>query len=126
MGILEGLRIEPGIARSLSDLPIQEEHPGRKRRFIRGPIPADWIERAARLPGKALHVALMIRYLDGFEQTGTVKLRPSVRDAYGIDRFSCARALGHLETAGLITVRRKRGASPLVTISNGRSRDQLQ
>ena len=116
MSLLEELQLEPGVACSLPTLPIEDEHPRKKQRFIRGPIPADWIEQSARLPGKALQVALMVRYLDGFEQTGTVKLRPSVRNAYGMDRFSCTRGLDQLEAAGLISVRRKRGSSPVVTI----------
>ena len=33
----------------------------------------------------------------GFKQTGTVKLRPSVRNAYGMDRFSCSRAWSSLK-----------------------------
>lgn len=113
MSFLEGLQLEPGLVPTLL---VEEEPPKKKRRFIRGPIPAEWIEQAARLPGKALHVALMVQYLDGFERTGTVKLRPSVRNAYGMDRFSCTRGLDQLEAAGLISVRRKRGSSPVVTI----------
>jgi hypothetical protein len=116
VNLLEALQLEPGVVCALPALKVEEEAPKRKSRFIRGPIPAAWIEQAARLPGKALHVALMIRYLDGFERTGTVKLRPSVRNAYGMDRFSCTRALDQLEDAGLITVLRKRGSSPVVTI----------
>jgi hypothetical protein len=115
--LLEGLRLEPGVACSLATLPVKEKGQGKKRRFIRGPIPARWIEQAARLPGRALHVAVLIRYLDGFEKTGTVKLRPSVRNLYGMDRFSCMRGLDQLESAGLISVLRKRGSSPVVTIS---------
>jgi hypothetical protein len=59
----------------------------------------------------------MIRYLDGFERTGTVKLRPSVRNLYGMDRFSCIRGLDQLQGAGLISVQRKRGSSPVVAIN---------
>lgn len=62
--------------------PIALNHKPENRpsRFVRGPIPAEWLERAARLPGKALHAALAIRYLDGFRETGTVQLRPSTRN----------------------------------------------
>jgi hypothetical protein len=116
VNLLEGLQLEPGVVCALPALKVQEEEPRKKERFIRGPIPAEWIEKAAHLPGKALHVALMIRYLDGFERTGTVKLRPSVRNAYGMDRFSCTRGLDRLEDAGLISVVRKRGSSPVATI----------
>lgn len=97
-------------------IPAPPKKPRRRERFIRGPIPAKWMERAACLPGKALHVATMVRYLDGFQGTGTVQLRPSVRDAYGVDRFASARALTRLEEAGLVSVARRRGAAPTVTI----------
>jgi hypothetical protein len=62
----------------------------------------------------------MIRYLDGFKETGMVKLRPSVRDAYGVGRFSINRVLKSLEGASLISVCRKRGSSPVATIMEGR------
>jgi hypothetical protein len=118
VSLLEGLQLEPDVADSLVTLSAKGKRPRKnKKRFIRGPIPAVWIEQAARLPGKALQVALMIRYLDGFESTGTVKLRPSVRNLYGMDRFSCSRGLDELEAAGLITVVRKRGSSPVATIA---------
>jgi hypothetical protein len=116
VSLLEGLQLEPDVAASLVTLPAKEKRPKKKERFVRGPIPAVWIEQAARLPGRALHVALLIRYLDGFDQTGTVKLRPSVRNAYGMDRFSCMRGLDQLEAAGLISVQRKCGSSPVATI----------
>lgn len=119
MSLIEGLRLEPDVAASLATLPAKKDRPRKKKRFIRGPIPAEWIEQAARLPGKALHVAVMIRYLDGFESTGTVKLRPSVRNLYGMDRFSCIRGLDQLEAVGLISVQRKRGSSPVATIMAG-------
>ena len=89
----------------------------RAIRFVKCLIPAEWLEQAARLPGKALHAALAMRYLDGFDGTGTVKLRPSTRNDYGMDRFSCNRALEQLEAAGLVSVIRKAGAAPIVTIS---------
>jgi hypothetical protein len=119
VGLLEQLQLEPDVAFALAMRPVKADPPRTKDRFIRGPIPAEWIEQAARLSGKALHVALIIRYLDGFERTGTVKLRPSVRNAYGLDRFSCSRGLDQLEAVGLIAVRRKRGSSPVVRILNG-------
>jgi hypothetical protein len=121
MNLLEEIRIEPGDACSPPKLAAHEVSIKRKPRFIRGPIPAKWVEQAARLPGKSLQVAVMIRYLDGFEETGMVKLRPSVRNTYGMDRFSLNRALKSLEGAGLILVRRKCGSSPIVTIMEGPS-----
>ena len=95
---------------------MKKERREETARFVKGPIPAAWLEQAARLPGKALHAAMAIRYLDGFHGTGTVQMRPSTRNNYGMDRFSCNRVLDHLEAAGLIRVLRKAGAAPVVTV----------
>ena len=99
------LRAEDVIALATPDLP-SENFERRSGRFIRGPIPSDWVEQAAKLPGKALHAEMALRYLDGFEQTGTLKLRPSVRNAFGMDRFSCSRALEQLEAENLTRMSR--------------------
>ena len=42
--------------------------------FIKGPLPLDWMQRAARLPGKTLQVALALWYLAGLQKSLTVKL----------------------------------------------------
>lgn len=116
---LESFAIKVGTQEIVAAATSESQSKGRAARFVKGPIPAEWLEQAARLPGKALHAALAIRYLDGFDGRGTVKLRPSVRDAYGMDRFSCARALEQLEEAELVRVLRKPGAAPTVTILKG-------
>lgn len=93
--------------------------PGRlmKGHFVRGPIPWDWIQRAANLRGRALDVGIALWYMDGFERTGTVKSQPSVIRELGVDRHAEYRALRALEKAGLVSVQRKRGAAPVVTIT---------
>jgi hypothetical protein len=88
----------------------------RKQKFLRGPVDWAWLTAAARLPGRALHLALVISYLDGFEKTGTVKLRPSVQRELGIDRHASYRALKLLEKAELISVKRGKGKAATVTI----------
>jgi hypothetical protein len=87
-----------------------------KRRFLRGPVNAEWIEAAARLSGRALHVAIVCIYLDGFEKTGTVRLKPSARDRFGMDRFAVGRGLKQLGEAGLVSFESKRGKAPVVTL----------
>jgi len=118
MSLLEELQVKPDVVPTLK---VKAEHIGKKERFVRGPINAEWIEQAACLPGRALHVAVLIRYLDGFDMTGTVKLKPSARNRYGMDRLSCMRGLDQLEVAGLISVLRKRGSSPVATIMRSNS-----
>jgi hypothetical protein len=85
-------------------------------RFLRGPVPLDWLLQAANLPGRALHVGVALWHLDGFRQTRTVQLKPSVIREFGMDRHASYRALIELETAGLVSVIHKRGAAPMVTL----------
>jgi hypothetical protein len=85
-------------------------------RFLRGPIPLDWLQQAARLPGRALHLGIALWYLDGFQQTRTVQAKPSVIRDFGLDRYASYRALHQLEEVGLVSVVRKKGAAPMVTL----------
>jgi hypothetical protein len=87
-----------------------------KNKFLRGPIDWFWLTTAARLPGSALHVAVAIHFLNGFEQTGTVKLKPSVWRQLGLKRHTVYRAVDELEAAGLISAERKKGCSPTITL----------
>lgn len=87
-----------------------------KNKFLRGPIDWFWLTTAARLPGSALHVAVAIHFQNGFELTGTVKLKPSVCRQLGLKRHTVYRAVDELEAAGLITVIRKTGSSPTITL----------
>jgi hypothetical protein len=87
-----------------------------KNKFLRGPIDWFWLTAAARLPGSALHIAVAIHFLNGFEQTGTVKLKPSVWRQLGLKRHTVYRAVDELEAAGLISAERKKGCSPMITL----------
>jgi hypothetical protein len=112
-------------------VPVQGQAPGKYvshgGRFIKGPIPLDWIGRAACLPGKTLHVALALQYLSGLQKTHTVKLGAKALAVMGVARDAKYEALDRLEEVGLITVERTRGRIPVVTILAGANRkaDQL-
>jgi len=84
--------------------------------FLRGPIPLVWLQKAAKLRGKAPSLVMVLWYYVGL--TNSWKVRPSstVLKKFGIERRSGYRALTSLENAGLIEVERRRGARPLVTI----------
>jgi hypothetical protein len=88
----------------------------RPTRFLRGPISLTWLERAARLPGRALHVALAIRHQSALERTQTVALPNKQLAEFGVDRDAKRRGLAVLEAARLISVERKAGRNPTVTI----------
>jgi hypothetical protein len=84
--------------------------------FLVEPIPVQWLEAAAKLPGRSLHVGLVLWYAAGWAQSASVHLSNVLCLRFGVDRNAKYRALFCLEDAGLIGVSRKRGRSPLVTI----------
>jgi len=53
--------------------------------FIRA-IPLAWVQQAARLPGKALHVALVIWYQVGVEKSGTIRFSMKLSRQFGVLR----------------------------------------
>jgi hypothetical protein len=84
--------------------------------FLKGPISLMWLERAGRLPGKALHVALVIRHVQSLNRgDGTIVLTNQWLKNFGIDHHAKRRALVALEEAKLIAVERGK-RSPTVTI----------
>ena len=82
-------------------------------------MPAAWLEAAAKLPGKSMHLAVMLLRLSMIEQTDRVVLSNRACERFGLDRNAKYRALLSLEDAGLITVQRKLGRSPIVMIVGG-------
>src|SRR5262245_26753722 len=84
--------------------------PGKK--FLKGPIPWEWLQRAGRARGHALHVAVVLWFLAGITKCGTVKLSNLVLAGFGVDRSTAQRGLRALEVAGLVTVVRHRGRQP--------------
>ncbi len=84
--------------------------------FVKGPIDWPWLTAAARLPGKALHVAMTLRLLAGMQAAGPVALSSARLQEAGVDRHAAYRALRNLEQAGLVAVVRHRGRQPRVTI----------
>jgi hypothetical protein len=83
--------------------------------FLRGPVPWPWLEAAARLPGKALAVALCLWREAGRRRRRTVTLSLT-RAGLGVREAAARRALRSLETAGLVTVLRKPGRGLEVTL----------
>ena len=71
---------------------------------------------AAKLPGRSLHVGIVLWYAAGTLGSASVHLSNTLCLRFGLDRNAKYRALRSLEGAGLIAVKRKRGRSPLVTI----------
>ena len=76
----------------------------------------DWLQHAALLPGKGLHVGLLLMVSASYAQSSSVLLTPYPLRRFGISRDASYDALGRLDDAGLIQVRRKRGSMPRVTL----------
>jgi hypothetical protein len=87
--------------------------------FLRGPIPWWWIARAAVLPGRAFVVGLAVWFWVGMTKASTVRMSCRGFPVPGISRFAIYRGLLALERAQLVTVQRRRGHAPLVTIQVG-------
>jgi hypothetical protein len=83
--------------------------------FLRGPVPWPWLEIAARLPGKALAVALCLWREAGRQGRPVIKLCLR-RVGLGVSEQAARRALQALETAGLVTVERPPGRGLVVTL----------
>ena len=87
--------------------------------FLKGPIPLDWLGRAAKLPGKAsLATALAIMFEVGRRRSPEITLTTAILDRFGVNRKAKYRALKHLQDAGLIAVHQKPRRNPVVTILN--------
>jgi hypothetical protein len=86
--------------------------------FIRGPIPLDWIKRAAIIPRRnALIVGVVLWWLAGMsdEKVGLV-LSAKRCKPFGLGGKAVARGLRDLEIAGLVRVNRKKGSSARVDL----------
>ena len=115
---VDSLRLPSCIAAPLTRRKSQRFGPGQK--FLRGPIPWDWLSGAARLPGKALQVGLAIWHLAGLKNAMTVELSRVPLEDLGVTRQAAYRGLKALENAGLIKAGRRSGRKTRVTILNMR------
>ena len=88
----------------------------RSRLFLKGPIPLPWLCTAAQCSGKALHVALALWFQVGVNRMNRLSLSYRLLREFGVGRHAAYRGLRALEQAGLITVSKGRGRSPIVTL----------
>ena len=94
----------------------QWEEAKTKELFIRGPIPIPWVERVAKLPGKALALAVGLWWLHGMAKGGEVTVTRKMLGRLNISRDAAADGLLRLEKAGLIRVTRAPGNRPRARI----------
>jgi hypothetical protein len=89
---------------------------GNARPFLKGPIPMDWLSRAASLPGKTINLALAVRWLVDMNGGKPAKLTSKALALLNVSEDACSDGLRRLESAGLITVARQPGQRPTVGI----------
>ena len=91
---------------------------GERRRYdhIWGPIPLHWIGSAACLPGRVLHTALALWHISTLSKSPILKMQRKIRERLGVSRKAYSRGLTALEEAGLISVERMPGCTPVVTL----------
>jgi hypothetical protein len=93
---------------------LPRHRPGEK--FLRGPIPWDWLQHAARLRGSALHAAVLLWFEAGCRKSQTVSINLTRAAEFRLSPDTMSRALRELETAGLVSVQRPPGRCLQVTI----------
>jgi hypothetical protein len=83
--------------------------------FLRGPIPLAWLRTAARLPGKALAVAIVVWYLAGLRSRRELHWEPTKAELFGLNRHTAYRGLAAIERAKSVLIVRHRGRCPIIT-----------
>ena len=102
------LALPPGsipVAKQSKRLP---RHRG-KELFLKGPIPWNWIEAAASLPGKTLAVGLALWQESGFRRNREVAITLNRLARLSMDPQTARRAIRQLEAAELIAISRSPG-----------------
>jgi hypothetical protein len=87
-----------------------------RKKFIKGPIPLDWMDAVLLMGGRALNVALAIWYQVGLKKTKTVTLPRSTSKLFRVTRHNVWRVLKRLEEERLIYVVRQKGKLSRITI----------
>lgn len=103
----------PGYVPSKSPTPYK---PIKGEKFLKGPIPWDWLSKAGSAPGKALHVGILLWLQSGLTRSLQVSINQSRLLTFGVSRDSARRGLKALEQAQLIKVMRSPGRKPRVEI----------
>ena len=101
---------------------VTDRHPIPKHeqggRFIRGPIPYDWLRVALSIGGKAGNLAWSLWWLAGMERTNPIRLTKRVLSDFNVSTRAARRLLIEFERAGLVVVDSQRGRGPKVTLTN--------
>lgn len=101
-----------------SSSPSSSSPTGKTRQpgyFVKGPIPLDWLQLASRCGKLSISVAVLLWYQHGLQRgQGPIRVTHRLLDHFGIHPRTAKRVLAAMAEANLITVRFRRGASPVV------------
>jgi hypothetical protein len=100
-----------------------EEEGGPGPRFCKTSFLTSWLARAARLPGNALHLAVLLVHRASALGPQGLQLPGSLLNTFGVSPDATSRALDHLEHAGLVQLRRRVGHRPLIDLVGARVSD---
>ena len=106
---------------SMQHLPAPTKKLPRHRvgeKFLKGPIPWRWLQRAGRLKNQALQVALLLWLEAGMRKHRTVKFREKDGAEMGMSIDTARRGLRQLEKAQLVTITKLPGRSLIVTLND--------
>jgi hypothetical protein len=115
----EELRLPGGTGAVLLEKAGKPKRPprhGPKGEFLRGPIPLAWLSPASRLPGKALALALALWFQCGRKNCREVTLSGPILERFNLSRKAMYRGLNAMESAGLVSLAKRTGKNPTVTI----------
>lgn len=79
-------------------------------------VDLDWLARAAKLPGKTLHVACAIWFVVSLHRTPTIRLAPYTLRMFGVSRDCCYDSLRRLSDMEMIVLSTRRGRLPRLTV----------
>src|SRR5688572_16893412 len=88
---LDRLRLPRALSGPLTtqETNVPRHAPGE--RFLKGPVPWSWLERAGLLPGRALHVGLALWLRAGMARSRTVQFRFASVASQGVGRQAARR-----------------------------------
>lgn len=83
-------------------------------KFVKGPIPLWWLQRATKCSPSAVTVGMLLFHLDGMGRTD-ITISNEFAKRFGLSRNTKTKALRLLEQAGLVKLRRS-GQRVVVTL----------
>jgi hypothetical protein len=95
-----------------------------KELFLKGPIPMTWLSQAAKLPGKVMNLSIAIWWLHGMKKAPAFKLTSKSFRLLNISRDAVSDGLKRLEGLGLITIIKRSGKTPLITIIESKNTEK--